>query len=111
MTAPSITARQLTHPAILRSQEVYNARGEDNRLRDLTDAEAVFVAAVHLAGTRRTETVGFAISNFGYGSEAHSAAVRLADRQEKAELSLALEIFEASVEAEELGSYHFDCTC
>lgn len=96
------TARQLTHRAILRAQEVNNERDENNRLRDLTDAEATFLASVHLIGMRRVQTVGIAAREHGYLSEAHQCAEFLAARQERDELTLALEVFEASVEASDL---------
>jgi hypothetical protein len=97
-----LTARQLTHPAILRAQEIYNERDEDNRLRDLTEAETTFLASVHLAGARRTETVGGAVLAWGDRTEAYWCVFRMAAAQEKDDLSLALEVFESSVEADDL---------
>lgn len=94
-------ARQLTHPAILRAQEVFNMRDEQDRLRDLTDAETVFLASVHVAGMRRAQAVGIAVKLWGDLTEGYWCAVRLADAQERDDLSLALEIFEASVDAED----------
>lgn len=102
MTVIPLTARQLTHPAILRAQEVVNERDENNRYRDLTEAETTFLESVHLAGKRRTETVGGAVLAWGDRTEAYWCVVRLADAQQKDDLSLALEVFEASVEAEDL---------
>jgi hypothetical protein len=98
MTTP-LTARQLTHPAILRAQEVHNEREEGGALRDLTDAETVFLAAVHIAGMRCVQTIGHAVRQWGDRSEAYWCVVRLARAQEADDLSLALEIFENSVEA------------
>lgn len=89
------------HPAIRRAIEVYNSRDDGNRLRDLTDAEATFLASVHLARTRRTETVGGAVMAWGDRTEAYWCVVRLADAQLRDDLSLALEVFEASIEAED----------
>lgn len=90
------------HPAIRRSIEVYNERGENDRLRDLTEAETTFLASVHLAGMRRTETVGAAVKAWGDRTEAYWCVVRLAAAQERNDLTLALEVFEASVEADDL---------
>lgn len=90
------------HPAVRRSIEVYNSRDADDKLRDLTDAETTFLASVHLAGMRRTETVGAAVKMWGDRTEAYRCVVRLADAQQRDDLSLALEVFEASVEAEDL---------
>lgn len=97
-----LTARQLTHPAILRAQEIYNERGEDNRLRDLTEAEHIFLASVAAVAGRHTKIVGAACKFWGDRTEAYWIVVRLADAQQKDDLSLALEVFEASVEAEDL---------
>lgn len=102
MTVVQLTARQLTHPAILRAQEIWNASDEDNRYRDLTEAETTFLASVHEAGKRRSETVGGAVLAWGDRTEAYWCVYRLAAAQQRDDLSLALEVFEASVEAEDL---------
>lgn len=90
------------HPAVRRSIEVYNSRDADDKLRDLTDAETTFLASVHLAGMRRAETVGASARQWGRETEAHRCVERLAAAKERDDLSLALEVFEASVEAEDL---------
>lgn len=91
----------MTHPAIIRAQEIYNARDQDNRYRDLTDAETTFLAAVHLAGTRCSQTIGSAVRTWGDNTEAYWCVVRLARAQEADDLTLALEIFDASIDAED----------
>lgn len=98
MTTPARTE----HPAINRSIEIYNSRDEGDQLRDLTDAETTFLASVHLITMRRAKYVGNAVRQWGDLTEAYWCAVRLADRQQADELSLALEIYESSVEALDL---------
>jgi hypothetical protein len=95
------TARQLTHPAISRAQEINAERNEDNRLRDLTEAETTFLASVRLAGMRRTKYVGDAVRQWGDLTEDYWRVVRLANNQERADLTLAMRIFQASVEADD----------
>lgn len=102
MTVIQLTARQLTHPAILRAQEIYSERDRDNRLRDLTEAETAFLASVHLAGMMRAKFVGDAVRDYGDGTELYWIVVHLADAQRRRDLSLAMEVLEASVEAEDL---------
>jgi hypothetical protein len=99
MTVIPLAAR--THPAILRAQEVYNSRDDGNRLRDLTDAEATFLASVHLITTQRAKSVGIAVRQFGDLTEAYWCVVRLADAQERDDLTHALEVFEAGVDADD----------
>lgn len=96
-----MTPARAEHPAIIRSIEIYNSRDDGNRLRDLTDAEATFLASVHLIGMQHAETVGIAVRAWGDLTEAYWCVVRLADRQQAADLSHALEVFEASIDAED----------
>lgn len=97
MTAPA----RAEHPAINRAIEIYNSRDDGDRLRDLTDAETTFLASVHLIGMRRAKYVGDAVRQWGDRTEAYWSVVHMADRQRADDLSHALEVFEASIDAQD----------
>lgn len=96
MTVIPLTARQLTHPAILRAVQVYAREG------DLTSAEETFLRAVRAADVKKTATLEQAGRDWGFGSIAWDAVKTLSSRKRDADYARALEVFEASVEAEDL---------
>ena len=90
------------HPAYQIASELYAEP------RDLEPHEQTFLSAVHLAGTRRSETVGFAVRHYGDLSEGYWATVRLADRQLAADLGMALTKYRHEAERIDQGEDRFD---
>ena len=91
-----------THPAYRIVSELYSDP------RDLELYEQTFLSAVHLAGTRRAETTGFAVRHYGDLTEGYWATVRLADRQLAADLGMALTKYRNEAEQIDQGEDRFD---
>lgn len=89
------------HPAIRKAVELYDDRGADGRLRDLTAVEQQFLTDVHQIGRDHTATCGEANRSFGTDSKA-ALAVEFAANQRRCErYTAALERYEREREAVE----------
>lgn len=86
------------HPAVLKVQELYGERGDDDRLRPLTPNEEALFQNVTRILWRTIKSNRWARELFTEGSGAYDASVNLARVQEKKDLTAALESYERRLE-------------
>lgn len=79
-----------THPAILKSQELFDVRDEDGALRDLDDNERALRTAVDVITWRKVAAYKAAQNVWGDIPRQYRACLIIADEKERLELDAAL---------------------
>ncbi len=82
----------MTHPAILKAQDVYDIEG------DLDDNEQAFLAAVNVIRDRKTAAYRAAQLIWGDIPRQYRSCLIIADEKERNELDRALTAYEQSLE-------------